>query len=249
MDMKKILQALDSVDSKPAVTGVNDMKRFVSVIKEGQGPLNRLTQAESIAVYHSEPVEARETITSPVLNVAVGAKPSMIGKYFKAVEQELEESADRTKNRARHLAERISNKLEAANPAQQAAIAIAKKKKKQGVAEGEKTMSRAAKGNEKYGKDGMKALAKAGREGASEKKLDDIRDKHDNYNEGLEQYRYTDILEMARQGLSNEEIAEQLGFDLTEGLKDPKDNPCWKGYKPVGTKKKGGKTVPNCVPK
>lgn len=25
-------------------------------------------------------------------------------------------------------------------------------------------------------------------------------------------------------------------------------NPCWKGYKPVGTKKKGGKTVPNCVP-
>lgn len=36
---------------------------------------------------------------------------------------------------------------------------------------------------------------------------------------------------------------------VTEGLKDPKDNPCWKGYKPVGTKKKGGKTVPNCVPK
>ncbi len=36
---------------------------------------------------------------------------------------------------------------------------------------------------------------------------------------------------------------------IEEGLKDPKDNPCWKGYKPVGTKKKGGKTVPNCVPK
>jgi hypothetical protein len=25
-------------------------------------------------------------------------------------------------------------------------------------------------------------------------------------------------------------------------------NPCWKGYKPVGTKKKRGRTVPNCVP-
>jgi len=24
--------------------------------------------------------------------------------------------------------------------------------------------------------------------------------------------------------------------------------PCWEGYKQVGTKKKGGKTVPNCVP-
>jgi hypothetical protein len=35
---------------------------------------------------------------------------------------------------------------------------------------------------------------------------------------------------------------------LKEGLRNPKDNPCWKGYKPVGTKKKGGRTVPNCVP-
>lgn len=25
-------------------------------------------------------------------------------------------------------------------------------------------------------------------------------------------------------------------------------NPCWTGYHPVGTKEKGGRTVPNCVP-
>ena len=42
-------------------------------------------------------------------------------------------------------------------------------------------MSRAAKGHEKYGKEGMQALAKAGREDASEKTLDTIRDKHDKY--------------------------------------------------------------------
>jgi GNAT superfamily N-acetyltransferase len=35
---------------------------------------------------------------------------------------------------------------------------------------------------------------------------------------------------------------------LVEGLRDPKDNPCWKGYHPVGTKQKNGRTVPNCVP-
>jgi hypothetical protein len=45
-------------------------------------------------------------------------------------------------------------------------------------------MSRAAKGHEKYGKKGMQALAKAGREGAGEKKLDKIRDEYDQYNEG-----------------------------------------------------------------
>lgn len=35
---------------------------------------------------------------------------------------------------------------------------------------------------------------------------------------------------------------------VDESLKDAEDNPCWDGYKPVGTKKKAGKTVPNCVP-
>ena len=27
-----------------------------------------------------------------------------------------------------------------------------------------------------------------------------------------------------------------------------KEDPCWDGYEQQGTKKKGGKTVPNCVP-
>jgi len=27
-----------------------------------------------------------------------------------------------------------------------------------------------------------------------------------------------------------------------------KKGPCWKGYKMVGTKKKSGRKVPNCVP-
>jgi hypothetical protein len=62
-----------------------------------------------------------------------------------------------------------------------------------GVAEGEQRMSRAAKGHEKYGKEGMQALAKAGREGASEKELDTIRDKHDKYDE--------DLSEEAKKGL------------------------------------------------
>lgn len=61
----------------------------------------------------------------------------------------------------------------------------------------QKTMSRAAKGHEKYGKEGMQALAKAGREGASEKKLDAIRDKHDRYNESRQ------VSEMATGGGSS----------------------------------------------
>ena len=47
----------------------------------------------------------------------------------------------------------------------------------------ERDMSRAAKGYEKYGKQGMQALAKAGREG---KALDPVRNKYDKYDEGVE---------------------------------------------------------------
>ena len=54
------------------------------------------------------------------------------------------------------------------------------------VSEEEKRMSRAGKGVMKYGKDGMKALAKAGRDGASDEKLDKLRDKYDKYDEGVE---------------------------------------------------------------
>ena len=48
--------------------------------------------------------------------------------------------------------------------------------------EAERTMSRAAKGVMKYGKDGMKALAKAGKEGKS---LEPIKAKYNKYDESL----------------------------------------------------------------
>ena len=40
-------------------------------------------------------------------------------------------------------------------------------------------------------------------------------------------------------------LAKELG---PEDFVNEDDDPCWKGYKQVGMKKKGGKEVPNCVP-
>lgn len=36
--------------------------------------------------------------------------------------------------------------------------------------------------------------------------------------------------------------------DRTPGKISKSEDPCWSGYHMVGTKKKGGRTVPNCVP-
>jgi hypothetical protein len=87
------------------------------------------------------------------------------------------------------------------------------------VIEEEKTMSRAAKGVMKYGKDGMKELAKAGRDGASEEELDSIRDKHDNYNGDLNEE--FDLVESIIEGLAdhNGVDAEVIWEDL-ESLTD-----------------------------
>jgi hypothetical protein len=140
-------------------------------------------------------------------------------------------------------------------------------------------MSRAAKGNEKYGKAGMKALAKAGREGASETELDAIRNRYDNYADDVSEsqlsekwsQKYKQSINCSHpRGFSQKahcvgkkkhnessDVMEmtcpdcgmcQTHGQVQEGLKNPKDNPCWKGYHPVGTKTKNGRTVPNCVP-
>lgn len=109
MDMKRILQAIDGASTKP-VEGSNDMKKFLQIV-ESTGPSNRLTQAESIAVQTYTAPEPRKTITSPVLNVNKDARPSMVGKYFKQIEEEFQESEQRYKDRSRQLAERVIKKI------------------------------------------------------------------------------------------------------------------------------------------
>ena len=44
-----------------------------------------------------------------------------------------------------------------------------------------------------------------------------------------------------------QEMKESKLLSFNEFLSEKK-GPCWAGYKQVGTKKKGGRTVPNCVP-
>jgi hypothetical protein len=45
------------------------------------------------------------------------------------------------------------------------------------------------------------------------------------------------------------EAVESIGGIVLEAKEVSDDDPCWDGYEQVGMKKKGGKKVPNCVPK
>ena len=43
-------------------------------------------------------------------------------------------------------------------------------------------------------------------------------------------------------------IVGDIAVGVMEGKSIKEESPCWKGYKQVGMKDKGGKQVPNCVP-
>lgn len=63
--------------------------------------------------------------------------------------------------------------------------------------------------------------------------------------EEQEEYTVADIAEMVRQGMTNDDIANELGFNLNEGkIKGADGKACWKGKRYGGTK--NGKDI--CLP-
>ena len=211
MDMKRIIQTIDSVSNK------------AEIISEGRGPLNRPTTAESITTKH---------YAAPVQNVIENASPSIISKYLKAVEQELKEAAARPSDRATQLAKRVIERvtigpdgkvtggfkpqLSEPVPAAEPVPAPAPSNVKPGgatVEYGGSTYSVNVFG------DGIRP-----RIGRSDKVV------------------------TAKAYVVGDKMYVLLDPAAQEGVAEDKD-PCWDSHKMVGTKKKGGKTVPNCVPK
>lgn len=62
---------------------------------------------------------------------------------------------------------------------------------------------------------------------------------------------WRNFVSQTEQGLLNEKKDRRRKFADDKGLDEEKegDDPCWDNYEQVGMKKKGGKEVPNCVPK
>lgn len=258
MDMKKILSAVDKADNKQK-TSSGDMKKFLSIMNEST--TNRLSVAEQMAVDHYQ-----KDITNPVLNKNKDAKPSMIGKYFKQIEEELAESEQRYKDRAKQLAERVVNKMNEKTTDVDAAITdylskggSVQKGKTHKPRKSEKTdfSSKHIAMKGEIGKGKASRIGKAsksdptGKPVVSKEDLDHLIRIRDNLNEQiaqLEEY-YSPPPNDSKSPIPGDHVKGCRCKEVEEGLRDPKDNPCWKGYKPVGTKQKNGRTVPNCVPK
>jgi hypothetical protein len=113
MDMKKILQAMDGISTKP-VEGVDSMKKFVSIIQEGANP-HKVALPVQMAMQHYQ----TEKNTKPI------RKDRLIDKYFTeaetAITQRKEEKRALINQYASVIAERVmmkeSNKVKEASEA------------------------------------------------------------------------------------------------------------------------------------
>ena len=109
MDMKKILQAMDGVATKP-VEGSNDMKKFLSVVTEGANPHKVALPVQMAMNHYQAPKETKVK------------KESLFKKYFAEAEDqvtaelEAEQSIreQRIKQYARKIADRVLEGKESA---------------------------------------------------------------------------------------------------------------------------------------
>jgi hypothetical protein len=95
---------------------------------------------------------------------------------------------------------------------------------------------------ESYKKNGLKSLSKMKKEEVDsdtyEKEMKDQKDKFDGKKKGAD---------VAKASVQAVKVEEEVELDEAEKMKG--EDPCWKDYEMVGHKMKGGKKVPNCVPK
>ena len=130
MDMKRILQALDSVSTSPVV-GADSMAKFLSIVdKNASVQVLQEASPHKVALPVQMAMQHYQKETPAAVTIR---NPSLIEKYFHEVEQELAEEKNQKRTLINQYATTVAERVlmkEAANPAQQAAIAIAKKKKK-----------------------------------------------------------------------------------------------------------------------
>ena len=274
MDMKKILQAMDGVSSKP-VEGQDDMKKFVSIINEAANP-HKVSLPVQMAMQHYQQPQSVEIEKKKFVKTG-------IRKFFRDVETQTNEqiAAEQKEKRqlinqyAQTIAERVLMK-EGKSAREKWTAASNEREKKHSDREAaqsklpvEKRSGAAIDALEKHLKDvkeneitghsmgftggvgpGLQSNEPTESQGAHHHSPEDLGGADAYYGRPADHRQHDltdhdDIRAYYHGYRAGEHMHDKSNYD--ESLNN--ENPCWKGYHPVGTKKKGGKTVPNCVPK
>jgi len=240
MDMKKILQAMDNVSTKP-VEGSDSMKKFLQVVTEGANP-HKVALPIQMAMQHYQQPKVESVVK----------KSSLLKQYFSeaentVAEQLAEQEADR-KQRLKMYSQKIAERVLVKESAlKETPIEMTGDANDPVVYGHEKANPMSLKGRIQQARNQLKELAQMS-ESDDLVVWEQITKLHAGgmfmgLAQNLEQIRHG-IEELAAKrskgGIGSRDINKHIGED---------NDPCWDNYKMVGTKKKGKKTVPNCVPK
>jgi hypothetical protein len=102
MDMKRILQAMDGVSTKP-VEGSNDMKKFLRVMTEGATPHKVSLPVQMAMQHYQQPSKVTVENKSHIR--------TSVNKYFREVEQEFNEQQDQKRQLINQYAQTIAERV------------------------------------------------------------------------------------------------------------------------------------------
>jgi hypothetical protein len=264
MDMKKILSALDNI-SERTVQGTNDMKKFVSIIRESSEPVdeNIISGFEEGSVggdanaFLIAADEINDLVMSQVEKIKINADEAslrdMMEKFNafmtayhnvgKGILQPdmFNDSLGESYPKHQDLSGISTDKLKAY---------IAKQSQQQGSGEGTQVKRvRAELQRRSQGVAEAKPIPKD--PNAPESVQDRKTGKWYDPSKEFEKTMNKPEVQAQMKRMKNEGLTFLDYLNLAEATGKQKGvdgKACWDGYKRMGTKKKGGKTVDNCVP-
>ena len=243
---------------QPAPVQENSLNKFLSIVKqndvsilnEGANPHKVSLPVQMAMQHYQQPKEKPQSTHKPV------GRETTIGKYFHKVEDELAEQNAHKRQLINQYASTIAERVIMREGKDPKLEKIAKRKALQAIDSTlyknyAENMSDHSMGFKPGGGGDVGIMPNEGM--SAQVKLSRAWDR--------EKAKSTASIERAKKAKADfekewkekQEKKSQESNPIKEAnakkrtLKN--SNPCWKGYHPVGTKKKGKRTVPNCVPK
>ena len=248
MDMKKILQAFDGAATKKPAEGVNDMKKFLSVVVEG-AKVDRMVahikasekeagksdkDAENIAwatVNKRGYLDNKNKKSEDVSEDGIGSAANEFLLAADKIQDEVMGQVDKIKINADEAL--LRDMLDKFNAFMTAYHAVGKE-----VLQPDLLDNTIGEGQ----------MPKTWHD--VDKKLGKQVDKMSQAEKVKKGYAHPDTLKKKKEKQQSEGLSFKDYAALAEAKKKLQGkDPCWSGYEMVGTKNKGGKEVPNCVPK
>jgi hypothetical protein len=103
MDMKQILQAMDSVNVSAPIESADDMKKFMSIVTEGSNPHKVALPVQMAMQHYSTPVNDELTKKT--------ARPSLLKQYMAEASEEQEQARYAKKAEINQYAQYIAYKV------------------------------------------------------------------------------------------------------------------------------------------